>query len=296
MVRKDSVKKDSFFRKNIHFFQDELNNCKESIEEHERKAFSIDGVEPRIIEKIKSEYIRLTATLAFDCDLDTKEYSSVNMVLKELGDLFCKIDNNPLLIDAIKKLIVYIDLQIGCKLSFYSTFQEMLLSGELTYDYYELEKQGLYNCKSLLTTFYMKSYEKINGNKNYSIDETNKNLKISDWLNQKRIDELLNSIEKIKKTDLKNYYNYRTILYQIFERINEIDSMQDILFVRKIIALLEYCLNIESKDTEIVQEMINSNEMNLYYESVIFEEDIDLDYLKDRLHYQGGVYGKGKGK
>lgn len=280
------------FRNNIEFLKKQLSGSQLTTEEKEKKSFSENGRELGEKEKIMSEYIRLTATLAFDCDLEFEEYKDVNKMVNQLGELIEQLEEDEILYDSIKKMIVYLDLQIQSKVSFYSTFIEMLLSDELKYDYNQLKKMNLYDFKVLLTMFYKNSYKKFNGNKKelfineiYNINNNYKNI-----FNNIRLNRLIKSLERTKKIDLQKYSNYKNVLFEVISKISELDIEEDIIFVRKIIAYLEYNLNIEVDDKEIIVEMFRNNELNPDFKNIVFGDDLDLEYFKEKFHYEGQVF------
>ncbi len=283
------------FRGSIVFWKKELKKHNTSIAEYERKAFTIDGVELGKREKLGREYAILTATFAFDSDLETDEYSDVNKMLRNLGDFIRNLEEDTIMYEAVRKLIVYLDMQIGCKLSFYSTFNEMLLSGELEYNYHDLKKLNLYNFKSLITFFYNKIYDKVHSNDNYIVSNNGKDkLEVSDWLNKKRISKIMKALEETKEIDIRKYYNFRDILDEIFEILRDEEiSEKRILFIRKVLAYIEYSLGIEIVDSETIKLETIKAEIKSLRERTIFNEDIDMPYLKERFHYEDDL-GKRK--
>ena len=286
------------FENNIIFLAEDLHNyCKspQDLIDKEKRALSVDGVELTELEKIKAEYIRITATLAFDCDLEYQEYSDVNKIVKQLGLQIEKLDNDIVLFDAIKKLIVYLDLQIGSKVSFYGTFVEMLKNKELDYNYHQLKSANLYDIDKLLIRFYEKSYEDFYGKEHellikdiYNIEKENKVI-----FSKERIIILEKIIKDIKKVDIDKHYIYSGILNEILSKFNEIESKEDICFVRKVIAYLELNLGLKIEDKNILKEMVENGELTPDYKKLVFDEHIDLEYLKEKFNYAGQAYRKG---
>jgi len=289
------------FENNINFLAKDLRDfCKspQDFIDKEKRALSVDGVELGELEKIKAEYIRITATLAFDCDLEYQEYSDVNKIVKQLGLKIEKLNNDIALFDAIKKMIVYLDLQIGSKVSFYRTFAEMLANKELDYNYHQLKSANLYDFEKLLITFYKKSYEKFYGKKyelliknTYNIEKDNKSI-----FSKERIIKLEKIIKDVKKINIDKHYSYSEILNEILYKFDEIESKEDICFVRKVISYLELNLGLKIEDKNIIKEMLENGELTPDYKNLVFDEHIDLEYLKEKFNYAGQVYRKGREK
>jgi len=289
------------FENNINFLAKDIHkfcNSPQDFIDKEKRALSVDGVELGEIEKIKTEFIRITATLAFDCDLEYQEYSDVKKIVKKLGLQIEKLDNDIVLFDAIKKLIVYLDLQIGSKVSFYRTFAEMLSNKELEYNYHQLKSANLYDFEKLLIRFYKKSYEKFYGkkyelliNNTYNIENDHKGV-----FNKERIIKLEKVIKDIKKIDIDKYSSYSEILSEILYKFDEIECKEDIYFVRKVIAYLELNLGLKIEDKNIIKAMLENGELAPDYKNIVFDEPIDLEYLKEKFNYAGQVYRKGRKK
>jgi len=289
------------FENNINFLAKDIHkfcNSPQDFIDKEKRALSVDGVELGEIEKIKTEFIRITATLAFDCDLEYQEYSDVKKIVKKLGLQIEKLDNDIVLFDAIKKLIVYLDLQIGSKVSFYRTFAEMLSNKELEYNYHQLKSANLYDFEKLLIRFYKKSYEKFYGkkyelliNNTYNIENDHKGV-----FNKERIIKLEKVIKDIKKIDIDKYSSYSEILSEILYKFDEIECKEDIYFVRKVISYLELNLGLKIEDKNIIKAMLENGELAPDYKNIVFDEPIDLEYLKEKFNYAGQVYRKGREK
>ena len=283
------------FRRNIIFYRKEIDESRHEPSEKERRAFSENGIELGIMEKIKSEFIRLSATFAFDCDLEFEEYSDVNKMIKKLRSKIYDIDiDDEISIDAIKKMIVYLDLQIGSKVSFYTTFIKMLDNLELEYDYQQLKEINLYDFDKLFRLFYQNSKAKFRKTPETMLrtSEFGKK-KEKDFFDKKRIEQIVARIEHIKKRDLKMYYEYSLILNEVLSKKDELRD-EDLFFARKILAYMEYLLSLPIYDEEIVEEMAKKGEFDTDYTKFVIKREMDLDYLKEKFNYTGNLYQRGR--
>lgn len=265
------------FKDNVNHYSRELANSQISINEMEEMSFNGYDGHLNEYEKIIREYITLQSILAFDYDGDYQKYSDINKLVRKIGKC---IDNRSFLddefaIESIKEIIVYAQLQIGCKVSFYKTFNEMKKKNLLSFDYSTLKKLNLFNFKSLYHLFYeeqMKKNEKETNNATFT--------------NEKYIYDNLELISKNIKNKKNNSYEeifaYLDIIEETKRIIEDANSVDDINFCRKVLVYLEHKININIRDKEIIEMMTKTGEI------ICLEEEMvaTFDELKDTFNYQ----------
>ncbi len=265
------------FKDNVNHYSREIVNSQISINEMEEMSFNGYDGHLNEYEKIIREYITLQSILAFDYDGDYQEYSDTNKLVRKIGEY---IDNRSFLddeiaIESIKEIIVYAQLQVGCKVSFYKTFDEMKKTNLLSFDYSTLKKLNLFNFKSLYQLFYEEQMKK---NERNTHNDT--------FTNEKYIYDNLELISKnIKNKKNSNYeeiFAYLDIIEETKRIIESANSVDDINFCRKVLVYLEYKLSINVRDKEIIEMMTKIGEIKCLEE----EKVTTFDELKEIFNYQ----------
>ena len=128
------------FMRNVSHLCVKMARSKKEADEMEREAFTtVDGVLLETLPCIIDEYVLLCAHMASDSGekMDYEKHQHFRILLKNLSYAIDNIDDYD--VDIIKKMIVYIGLELGSKVSFYSTFKKMLVNNELDC-FYEINK------------------------------------------------------------------------------------------------------------------------------------------------------------
>lgn len=260
------------FKDSIFHYQDEIRRSKKSLDLMEEAAFT--GIEGNLgeYERITQEYLMLSTTLAFHYDCEYEEYRNLNRMIKRIGEY---IDNrdfmvDSLIVEAIKEIIVYLQLHCGCKVSFYKTFDYMLKNKKLLIEYNVLKQNGLFDFQNMMSVFYNDLKEKSYTNSYYynDFDEA--------YFTNDRLVRIFSTIKGNQK-----YYKFYNLLLEVTEQIKDIQTREELIFYRKVLSFLEINLCMKSSDKEIVKDMIENDEFT-YYD---YEENITLGYLKEKFHY-----------
>ena len=106
-----------------------LNN--RNLVEKEQLAFCVNDRFLETREQLILEYGKLSSYLAFDSGYTYARYQRLSSILKNISEKIDDFDNlNELDILVLKKMIVYLNLDLGLSVSFYSVFENMVLSEE----------------------------------------------------------------------------------------------------------------------------------------------------------------------
>lgn len=289
------------------------------LEELEFRMSLVNG--ERLNEKasLTREYMTLLSMFAHDVDFSNEKYQDFNLILMHISVLI----NNYEELDeidkmALKKMIVFLGLNIGAPISYLSVFEDMRRSRELYISYNKLKRLGVIAPKKLMHTYrvltiklgrYPSLLKDIIINKNkFTADEMylNNNYKLEDM----RVD-LSNENTKIyynKLTDLKvkNHRSNKRIQFTKYAHIDRlIDEVlleyinpdfiyekEDYLFLQMMITYLEIILLENPSYDDVYELMIRENYIDelMDYETLIKTDSFNLKYFQRRF------YGFGKTK
>lgn len=296
------------YRNNILFLSEKLKN--KNVSNMERKVFTIDRNILKTKEQLIQEYIKLMAYLAHDSSLEFDDHQNVLKVLNELGcviDNYNNLDNNE--INLIKKVIVYIDLLVGFKVSFYSTFLEMYNSNELNINYNTLINNNNFNYE------YLCNYFNIHKNiRDYYINFRYKVAKICKKLENKfsikkekqysSYDDFIKSfyveynklritVSMLLSVDYDKSRDFLELLNDLEYEILNQDIEESIEFAKKVINYIEIEFNLNISYPVTFVRMLNNDELDINYKELSLNKEFNLEYLKNKFNYNRGLsFGK----
>ena len=271
----------------------------------ETRAFTQNGEVLGERARLVREYVRLQSYFAHDVDFKYEKYHAFGLMIAHIGNCIDEYyDLEKVDVTVLKKMIVYIGLQIGCSVSYYTIFDEMKRSGELKLSYTKLSKNGFFNAETLYYIFKYLTFK-------YGTDVDSYKLYIDKELNN--VENIVYNQNEEELNFYKNVNPYKTVTHElkskIFEKyvekdLNKMNDMIELLenledkylsvpelddssslFVMKVISYFECLLNSDYTFESVYNSMINSNEIDEFmsYETLKALNLFDLKYLEKRF-------------
>ena len=291
------------YLRNIKFLIQQINN--KNVNNMEKRAFTINDDLLSDKEQIISEFVRLTAFMGFDADFETDIYGRIIDLLDKLDTKIDDCDwNNLTEIETFKKIIVYIGLNIGSKVSFYKTFHNMLINDELflkndmnytkqfdffyLYDYYY--KRTYFQQKKDDNKLFFNSIEKESKNiNNIDSNKNHKEINISDVYDNlnKNINKILIKAKENSINDFDKYRDFSIVLNQLKKIINDKKlTDEEIIFIKKIITYSELEYGVDVSYINTFKDMIENDELNTEYELLTINNEFSIELLKQHFNYE----------
>ena len=299
-----------------------LNN--RNLVEKEQLAFCVNDRFLETREQLILEYGKLSSYLAFDSGYTYARYQRLSSILKNISEKIDDFDNlNELDILVLKKMIVYLNLDLGLSVSFYSVFENMVLSEEfhfiknnlkVEYDYDALYKvmchkekekkrkvNQILDIPSVPVYDPYKLYSKTKKQHINSIGLSLQNaLKSESQLKKPRVSlerqvrsfstrflYLRRLLDKNKEFDNSEKELYMKLLILLVQKKDySVVSNEYYMLFRKVKTFLESKVGAGISDIEMYNYMINSGEL-----------DIDVskfDNAEELLSYLGQEFGLSK--
>ena len=130
---------------NLIKIKDYINAQDKPLELLEQEAFIINGVLISDIDQIVKEYIRLREELKVNSFDHLKTYNWFKTVLNDLNKYGSNLNDDT--INTLKRVIVYLDAELGIIPSFYTTFDKMIKNNEFNPSFLKLKSKN--TCKDI---------------------------------------------------------------------------------------------------------------------------------------------------
>lgn len=223
--------------------------------EAERMAFTVhEGELLSIKNQLEKELLLLSSFLAFEVDCSYKRYSDLVHSVEFYKEVLDKVeeDQDILIIETLKRVIVYLQLEVGCKVSFVTTFLDMKKDNTLDIAYSSYEKIGSLTPDVLFMIFYN---DLLRIRKNENKYEENINVKV----------EYLNEYEDMFKNDYEFLYK---------KNYSKQDAFEDY-------KIYKYSF----KDISLKVNKLKNVNFDLYQAIVTLVRDIKKKYLSNDYSY-----------
>lgn len=256
----------------------------------EYESFSVNGKHLMPKEQVITEYSKIKATFAFDTDFEYEKYTKFNTLIKKLGTLVSSYDKLTIeQKEILKKIIVYLDLELDIKVSFYKAFIDMKKNREILINYEILNELGKFDLETLIS-FYGQSVKKEKTSSfKENIEKTLKKIdsnyleefnepesKMDDY--EYQLNCIYNSLLKEKNKDKA------TDLIKIIRSLLELISNKDIIIeqkelIEKIIVYLELETGTDVSNLNTFIDMISNGQLELSYSELKEEKGLTIEKI-----------------
>ena len=309
------------FHENVDSVALSFMDTQKSSTQMENEAFSISQIEMDELTRLIHEYTRLTAHMAYEVDFDYKKFHDVNWMIKRLGEDLKRYKTfNPCYVEAIKRMIVFLQCEVGCKVSFYTVFDEMIKEGSLSLGYDELRSMAAYSYNRILKYFYKNAYAKTSDRSMFDIhvrevlkELSDKKIMISDYIENGEYildEEYKNDSEylKLRSSDFtarlskvfKKTVRITNIEPEKLEQLLRVtecaydDAVGDVHkltpelveFLGKVVTYLELEVGIPVSDRKTFIKMMANKELDINIDESIAFNEYSYSFLKKKFHYK----------
>lgn len=282
-------------------FEYYLENSNQKISKMEYESFCINGKHLMPKEQVITEYSKIKATFAFDTDFEYEKYTKFNALIKKLGALVASYDKLTIeQKEILKKVIVYLDLELGTKVSFCKTFIDMKKNRELLINYEMLNELGKFDLDTLFSfygrsvkkekhTNFKENIKKTLQNINYieTTPENNEKYKIADYAYQ--LNCLCENLSKENNISKEKTADFMKIIKSLFTLISGLNlTEEDKEFIEKTIVYLELETGTNVSYLDTFMNMITDGQLELDYDELKENGNLTIEKIAEIFRRKKG--------